>query len=93
MDDATREQARGARTQSLFRDVNERVKEINHMFGEVVPLSEWICECCDGTCTERMELMSTEYEAVRSNPRRFAVLPSDQHFNPRIERLVEQTNR
>ena len=24
-------------------DVNERVKEINHTFGDLVPLGDWIC--------------------------------------------------
>ena len=39
----------GARTQSLFRDVNERVREVNETFGEVVPLAgvsppgDWLC--------------------------------------------------
>ena len=91
MDEAILEQARGARTQSLFRDVNERVNEINTAFGALIPLSEWICECDDDTCSERMELTQGEYEAVRLDPRRFAVLPG--HFNSRIEQLAEQTER
>lgn len=91
MDEAILEQARGARTQSLYRDVNERVKQINATFGALIPLSEWICECDDGTCSERMELTQGEYEAVRLDPRRFAVLPG--HFNSRIEQLAEQTER
>lgn len=93
MDQVTQEQARGARTQSLFRDVNERVREINAAFGEVLPLSEWICECADDTCTQRMGLTQAEYELVRANPTRFAVLPSDEHFYSDIERLVEQNER
>ncbi len=36
--------ARGARSQSLFRDVNERVREINVAFSAALPLAEWICE-------------------------------------------------
>ncbi len=93
MDAAVVEQARGARTQSLLRDVNERVREINATFGEILPLSEWICECADDTCTQRVELTQAEYEAVRANARRFAVLPSDVHVNPRIEWVVGQTER
>ena len=87
------EQARGARSQALFRDVNERVREINHAFGEILPLSEWVCECADDSCTQRISLTQAEYEAVRADPRRFAVAPSDDHFFSRIERLVEQSER
>lgn len=93
MDQRTVEQVRGARTQSLFRDVNERVREINQAFGEILPLSEWICECADEACTQRMGLTHAEYEAVRADPRRFAVLPADDHFFSRIERLVDQSER
>jgi len=93
MDEALEEQARGARTQSILRDVNERVKQINETFGSILPLSEWICECYVDTCTDRMELTQDEYEAVRAKPMRFAVLPSEQHFNGRIEYLVEETDR
>ena len=46
--------ARGARTQSLFRAVNERVREINDAFSSVVPLGDWICECADDACSEQV---------------------------------------
>ena len=87
------EQARGARTQCLFRDVNERVREINEAFGLALPLGDWVCECANDACTQRIALTHAEYEAVRADPRRFAVGPSDEHLNRRIERVVEQTER
>jgi hypothetical protein len=40
-----------------------------------------------------MELTRAEYETVRANSRRFAVVPSAHHFNDRIERVVEQNDR
>jgi hypothetical protein len=36
--------ARGARTQALYRDINERVREINQAFSEVIPFGDWVCE-------------------------------------------------
>jgi hypothetical protein len=86
-------QARGARTQSLMREVNERVKEINQAFSHLVPMGDWICECADDSCAERILLTPTEYEAVRADPKRFAVAPGAHHFVPEIERLVEQRDR
>jgi hypothetical protein len=55
---------RGARTQSLFRDVTERMREINHAFSEVLPLRDWICECANPACNDRLELAATAYESV-----------------------------
>ena len=86
-------EARAARTQSLFRDVNERVKEVNAGFGEVLPLGDWMCECADDECTERVELSQPEYEALRANPRRFFVAPSGDHVFEDVEDVVERSDR
>jgi hypothetical protein len=93
MEASVEQAARGARTQSLFRDVNERVKEINRAFGEIIRLGDWICECADDGCTGRMQLTTDEYEAIRANPVRFAVIPSEEHVFEEIERVVEWTDR
>jgi hypothetical protein len=80
--------ARHGRTQSMFRDVNERVRKINTDFG--VPLGDWVCECADSACTERIALTAEEYEAIRANPRRFAVASSYDHVVREVEKVVEQ---
>jgi hypothetical protein len=85
--------ARGARAQSLFRDVNERVKEINDTFAIALPLGDWVCECAVDACTSRIEMSPEEYEALRADPRRFAVAPSEEHVVPEIEAVVERTER
>jgi hypothetical protein len=83
----------GARTQSLFRDVNERVREINMVFGKYVPLGDWVCECAENACTQRIALTTPEYEGVRAHPRRFAVAASEDHVVHEIEDVVERQNR
>src|SRR5215213_6376117 len=85
--------ARGARTQSLFRGVNERVREINTAFGQLVPLGDWICECADSMCSERVELLIPEYEEVRSRPTRFLVAPDEAHVVEDIEEVVARSDR
>jgi hypothetical protein len=68
----TQRQINAARNQSLFREVNERIEGLR-------PLStfvEFICECCDERCAERVELTREEYETMRANPNQFAVKPS-----------------
>lgn len=59
----------------LFREVNERIKGLNGAFDSVLPRADWICECADGTCAERIEMSPAEYEAIRAHPRRFLALP------------------
>jgi hypothetical protein len=69
------------------------VSEINEGFGEILPLGDWICECADDGCAERIELTHNEYEAVRANPRRFFVLPSSDHVVDGVETVVERGER
>ncbi len=91
--DLEEREARGARTQSLFRDVNERVQEINHAFSMALPLGEWVCECANDACSERIMMTIDEYESVRANARWFAVAPWDEHYFADIEDIVERTDR
>jgi hypothetical protein len=85
--------SRAARNQSLFREINERVKQLNEGFSMVLPVGEWICECADDTCVERIELSAAEYEAVRSDGKHFLVAPGDQHVFLDVERVTEQNDR
>ena len=93
MADSDLDEARGARTQSLFRDVNERVEEINHAFSEVIPLGDWICECANSECADRIMLTHKEYEAIRAHPRRFAVAASPEHIFEEIEDVIGRHER
>ena len=85
--------ARAATNQVLFRGANGRVKELNEAFSLVVPLDEWMCECANTDCVERIEMSVGAYEAVRRHEARFFVTPSDRHFWPDVERVIEHTDR
>ncbi len=79
-----------ARNEALYREVNERVAEVADRFLEVesqTPVS-FICECGAVTCTEPIVTTLAEYEAIRSEPTRFAVVPG--HELPEIETIVER---
>src|SRR3954447_15028252 len=84
-------QLRAARNQSLFREVNERIEGLNEGFGVILPLGEWVCECADETCVERMELTVAAYQAIRRHPERFPVLPGHEQLD--VERVVERHDR
>src|SRR5215218_4352214 len=75
--------ARAGRNQALYREVNERVREMNEAFDAFLPLGEWICECANEECFETIEMTHEEYEAVRAGGTRFFVKPDDAHIVPR----------
>ena len=83
-------QKRAAENQSLFREVNERVKDINDQFHVFTALSDWICECANDGCAERIEMTVREYEHVRSSGERFVVAAADKHVWPDVELVVER---
>jgi hypothetical protein len=89
----TERHRRAARNQSLYREINERVKTINEAFDSILPLGDWICECANEACTERLQLTHEEYEALRSDGTRFAVLPDEDHVVPEVEDVVERHDR
>ena len=56
-----------ARTESLFREVNERIAESAERFE--ADETKFVCECADPTCTQRVEATLDEYERVRETGR------------------------
>jgi len=86
-------QERAARNQSLFREVNERIEGLPERMDRKALRSEWVCECANAACFERVEMSLDEYESIRQHPTRFAVCPAIQHVYAEAERLVEKTDR
>ena len=86
-------QTRAARNQSLFREINERIKDVNDSFSAVTETGEWICECANDTCVERIEMSVNEYEAVRADGARFFVAPGDEHVWPEAEKVTDRNDR
>jgi hypothetical protein len=80
--------ARLARNEDHFRDINESLRE-KHVHSTVVrsgPLP-FVCECASVECTEAVELTLEDYRRVRRNPRRFVVAPG--HEAAEVELVVE----
>ena len=74
--------------EAVFREVNERVRAINDEFGARLDTAEFVCECGETSCTERIRLSLSEYEAVRAEPTHFAI--KDGHEIPDVEDVVER---
>ena len=87
---------RFVRNEALFRELNERVREIEQTLtdrgvAEPAPYGEYFCECGLDDCTEKIRLTADEYERVRSNPLHFAIVPG--HEVAAVERVVESGDR
>ena len=78
-------QERAARNESLFRDVNERIKSTASNLSPM--FTEFMCECADDSCFEHVSLTSEEYSSVRGmGPVYFILRPG--HEVADIERVV-----
>ena len=84
-------QERLARNEALFRDVNERVREIAAVHGDDDHVYEFYCECSNADCTFQLKATLTEYECVRAHGDRFLIAPS--HSLPEIERVIDRRER
>jgi hypothetical protein len=73
------------RNQILFREVNERVREVLDRTDDAL---EFLCECSNEDCTETIPLSGAMYEHVRSRGNTFVVVHG--HQRPDVERVVEE---
>lgn len=80
-----------ARNEVLYRDVNERLKELDEGFSGVARTAVFVCECGLIECTERVSLTLAEYEQVRSEPTHFAVKLG--HELPEMHDVIAEGDR
>jgi hypothetical protein len=86
-------EARAAKNQTMFRKLNERLEESSEASGLAMLPGQWMCECVNDTCVERIAMSVEEYEAVRKSGAHFVVASSDEHFWPDVERVLEHNDR
>jgi hypothetical protein len=74
--------------ETLFREINERLEELNKTFSEFTDKMELVCECGVRRCIERFSMDVAEYERLRADPTTFAVKRG--HEVPDIEDVIEE---
>src|SRR5436190_12524797 len=83
---------RRARNESLIRSVNEQIERLDreaaHSNADVF---DFHCECGRSECEEKTSMTLTEYEQVRHQSDRFALIPG--HETLELERIVERKDR
>jgi hypothetical protein len=78
---------RVAMNEATFRKVNEGMEVGQDPAG----LLTFVCECGRLRCSELLRLTRAEYEQVRENPRRFAIIEG--HEILESEEIVERHDR
>jgi hypothetical protein len=76
---------RVGRNESLFREANEAIARGLWPGEEDAPV-RFRCECAAIDCNDAVELLPEEYRQVRSDPRRFVLVPG--HELPEVETVV-----
>jgi hypothetical protein len=74
--------------EAIFRQVNEQIEKLTERFDATAQRMTVVCECADGGCTAQIGVTVSEYEQVRSDGRRFLVMPG--HELPEVEEIVDE---
>ena len=80
----TEREERLGKNEAVFREVNERIREVTIIPAE----TQFLCECADASCTAPVSMTLSAYEGVRANPRHFLVVPG--HEVLEVEDVVEE---
>jgi hypothetical protein len=72
--------------EALFREVNERIGELDKHFHAESERLLIVCECGAASCTERIEIRPKHYAALRADATQFAVVKG--HETSDVERIV-----
>lgn len=74
--------------EALYRQVNERIKEMNEDFALFSETFSIACECGNVDCMERINISAQRYESTRQSGTRFIVVPG--HEEPETELIVDR---
>jgi hypothetical protein len=81
------QEERLAKNEAAFRELNERIHGIADEQGRDDHAYEFICECADTRCVQRLTLTLEEYEGIRADGARFVLAQG--HEIPAIEVVVD----
>ena len=85
MDDRQKEHL--AANEDLFRQINDKIENVANEHGSDSHVYEFLCECSDPGCSERVRITLDEYRGVREKGERFLVVKG--RVVNEIERVVQ----
>jgi hypothetical protein len=74
--------------EAMFREVNERLEELNRTFADFTDQLQVVCECADMACAEMIDVPAADYERIRSDSLLFIIVPG--HEIADVEDVVEE---
>jgi len=77
-----------ALNEAVFREANERIRELNESFASITNELVLVCECGDGKCGDKISMGPAAYEELRADPAQFAVVPG--HEIPDVEQVISK---
>ncbi len=72
--------------EAVFREVNERIRDINETFKLDTQELDLVCECGDSSCAERISMPIADYEQLRADSLQFAIVPG--HEDHAVELVI-----
>lgn len=75
-----------AETEAMFREVNEAIEDVARTHGDDHHVYGFLCECGDPNCVDMIDMSMRNYERLRQNGSRFAIVEG--HDTPSIETIV-----
>ena len=76
------------RNEALYRQVNERIEDVNAAFNTLTNVFEIVCECGNLTCMDPLTVSPELYERTRENSTHFLVKRG--HEEPDVETVVAE---
>lgn len=82
--------ARVGANEAVFRQVNERIEELNESFETFTETFKVVCECGDAECLDQITITATAYNDVRADAALFIVVPG--HADAQVEAVVDNND-
>ena len=76
------------KNERLFRELNERIRDVSESLLEEGEQVEFICECAHEGCLDRLKLTRALFAEVRDDPTWFFVIPG--HERADVEDVVDR---
>ena len=76
--------------EALYRQINERIEDLNEAFSTITGTFSVVCECGDLECMEQISVTRERYEEMRLSPTQFILKPG--HDAPETERVVDRAD-
>lgn len=80
--------ARVGANEALFREVNERLEDLNNTFANLTETFQVVCECGNVECLDQVPIDAIAYNDVRADAALFILVRG--HADGQVEAVVDE---